>query len=275
MLYLFISRADQQQRFTKIMIRYQRAVAEWVPLRQQSIENVQKIVEELPKHHKNVNISRITGSAASIGGSIVAIVGFALTPVTLGASLGLSIAGIGVAVAGGATAVGASIADTVIERHNIKGIQNKLDDDFKKLKELNDLAEELKRIVEETERQCPTLKSSEVFGLFTVSALNFGVRAGNIAFKAAELGVVGGLEIGVIALRSASIAARAISGVAIGASALLIPIDLAEIIRSIYSMAKHNNKTKSVRKLEEYVDELIEQKERIEQTRMQDPLPDV
>ena len=161
----------------------------------------------------------------------------------------------------------------MIERHNIKGIQRKLNDDLEQLNKVAALSKKLDRIVEETKSQCPNLNKSQLFGLFTVTALNFGIRTGSIAFKGAELGVVGGLEIGVIALRSASIAARAISGVAIGAFALLIPIDLAEIIRSIYSMAKHDNKTKSVRKLKECVEKLIEQKERIEQTRMQDSLP--
>ena len=251
------------------MMKYQRALKIWIPLREQTIADVEIVTKDLIKHHRNVNVSRITGSAASIGGSIVAIVGFALTPVTLGVSLGLSIAGIGVAVAGGATAVGASIADTVIERHNIKGIQKKLDDDLERLKDLNSMALKLNNIVNETTRQSSDLKKKEVLGLLSFTAIQVGVRAGNIAFKSAELGVVGGIEVGIIALRSASIAARAISGVAIGATVLLIPIDLAEIIRSIYSMAKNKNRTTSVKQLEEYVKELKEQKEKFEKTKLE------
>ena len=182
----------------------------------------------------------------------MAITGFALTPVTAGVSLGLSIAGIGVAMAGGATAVGASIADTVIERHNIKGIQKRLDEDFKKLRELNAMAEELNRMVEESEGKCFKLKKLEVAGLLAMSL-----------FKTTEFGVMGGLRIGMAVARGASIAARAISLVAIGASALLIPIDLLEIARSIHSMAKDKNRTKSVQQLEDFIKDLKEQKDKI------------
>ena len=251
------------------MMKYQRALKNWIPLREQTIADVEIITQKLIKHHRNVNISRITGSVTSIGGSAMAITGFALAPVTLGASLGLSIAGIGVAVAGGATAVGASIADTVIEKKTIKGIQQKLNDDFERQKDLNSMALKLKNIVKETTRQCSDLKKKEVLGLLSFTAIQVGIRAGNIVFKSAELGVVGGIEVGIIALRSASIAARAISGVAIGATAILIPIDLAEIARSIYSMAKNKNRTKSVKQLEEYVKELKEQKEKFEKTKLE------
>ena len=88
-------------------------IEKWIPVREETIQKIEGIIDDLKVHHRNVNISRITGSGVSIAGSLIAITGFGLAPVTAGASIGLSVGGIAIAVAGGGTAAGASIADTV------------------------------------------------------------------------------------------------------------------------------------------------------------------
>ena len=117
------------------------AVEEWPLVHDTSIEKIQMTIENLRVHHRNVNISRITGSTASIAGSAMAIVGFILTPFTLGVSLGLSIPGIALAVAGGGTAAGASIADVVLQHTNVTEAQKQLKHDYDKLNDICKIAE--------------------------------------------------------------------------------------------------------------------------------------
>ena len=121
-------------------------VCEWKGRRENTVKTIRTTAEKLVKHHRNVNISRITGSVVAIGGSGIAILGFALTPVTFGASLGLTIAGAGIAAAGGVTAAGASIADTVITKTGVKEAQ-----------------EQIQKQNERIRGKCPDLKDVDIF----------------------------------------------------------------------------------------------------------------
>ncbi|XP_031758861.1 apolipoprotein L3 [Xenopus tropicalis] len=69
------------------------------------------IADCIEKVHKDTTIANIAGSTAGIAGGITAIVGLALIPVTLGASVIVSAVGGAVAAAGGLTGAGSSIVD--------------------------------------------------------------------------------------------------------------------------------------------------------------------
>ena len=77
--------------------------------------------------------------------------------------------------------------------------------------------------------------------------------------RLAELGVYGTLEIGALALRVGGVAARGIAAAGIVLTVVLIPIDIAEIIRSSFSLAK-GSQTKAIKQLTDTVQQLKEQK---------------
>ena len=240
--------------------KFTEAVRQWLPVRIRTIQEIRDTANKLQEHHRNVNISRITGSSASIAGSVMAIVGFALTPVTLGASIGLSAAGIGIAVAGGATVAGASVADVFIEKSNVKDVQNRLDRDFKQVKAIQGIAERIEQIIQEIRKKCPNVSTTTFIAVFAEVFTQGIIQTGRVGIKIAEFIVLGSLEIGAAAFRVGGAAAKGIAGAAIALNIVLIPIDIIEIVRSGISLAK-GSQTKAIEKLNALALELENQKE--------------
>uniref|UniRef100_A0A667WGG4 Uncharacterized protein n=2 Tax=Myripristis murdjan TaxID=586833 RepID=A0A667WGG4_9TELE len=81
------------------------------------------IADNLDKVSKGTKIAGITGGAAGVAGGVAAA-GLVLAPFTLGASLALTVVGVGVAAAGGATAASAAIANQVTVTQDKKKIES-------------------------------------------------------------------------------------------------------------------------------------------------------
>ncbi|XP_066579127.1 apolipoprotein L domain-containing protein 1 isoform X2 [Amia ocellicauda] len=81
-------------------------------LRQRTVE-LRSLARDLDKLHKKTRIAGITGGTAGAVGGTAAVAGIILAPFTFGTSLLVTAAGVGVAVAGGATGAGAAITDKV------------------------------------------------------------------------------------------------------------------------------------------------------------------
>ena len=243
---------------------YRMAAIQWIKVRDITIQEVQKCAETLTKHHRNVNISRITGASTSITGSVIAIVGFGLAPVTFGASIGLSVGGIALAIAGGGTAAGASIADVVIQKSNVQYAQEQLSRDYDELDSIRKVAEKIDEIIENIRTKCPDVSKIEFVAIVAEIFVQGASRAGNLGVKLAELAVLGVMEIGIVALRAGGLAAKGIASVAIVLNVALIPIDLIEIVRSSISLAK-GSETKAIKQLNEIAIQLEEQKNAIQE----------
>ena len=71
-------------------------------------------VKKIKEHNTNSNISAGVGVAATVGGAGLFLTGLALAPLTLGASLGLSAVGGGLATAGAATGLGTLLVEKVL-----------------------------------------------------------------------------------------------------------------------------------------------------------------
>uniref|UniRef100_A0A1X7TTQ1 Caspase family p20 domain-containing protein n=1 Tax=Amphimedon queenslandica TaxID=400682 RepID=A0A1X7TTQ1_AMPQE len=151
-------RSTELNKYLNLSKKLDKAVEEWLPVRKQTIREIRKAADNLQEHHSNVNKSRIIGATASIGGGALAILGFALTPVTFGGSLALSAIGIGAAAVGGGTVAGASIADIIIEKSGIKDVQKTCNEDYRQLRIVEGIITEIKQVVENMYRRCCTYK---------------------------------------------------------------------------------------------------------------------
>ena len=246
-------------RLQELQAKFAQQVQHWIPVRDATIKEIGKTIEKLKVHHKNVNISRISGSSVSIAGSLIAILGFGLSPVTLGASLALSAGGIALAALGGGTAAGASIADVFIQRSGIKDVQGQLTCDNQQLDAISQTAKEIKKEIDDARQKCPGV-SARQFAALIGEAFTQGIaRTSNLAVRVAELIAYGNLELGVLALRVGGVAAKGIAAAGIVLNVILIPIDIAEIIRSSHSLRK-GSQTKAIKQLTDTVKQLKKQK---------------
>uniref|UniRef100_A0AAY4DHT6 Protein kinase domain-containing protein n=1 Tax=Denticeps clupeoides TaxID=299321 RepID=A0AAY4DHT6_9TELE len=91
---------------------------------QSSVIKLRALADGLEKFHYGATIGSLTGGVVGVVGGITSIVGLILAPVTLGASLIVTGVGVGVAVAGGATAGISNITNMVNQSSDRQSIKN-------------------------------------------------------------------------------------------------------------------------------------------------------
>ncbi len=201
--------------------------------------------------------AKIAGSSTAITGTLIAVIGLGLSPVTLGASLGLTVTGGIIAGAGGITNGGAAIGYAVKSR-KILNIANKAcKEDQERLKKAVEVAKQLDSLLAE-EKKGSLVKREAGFGV-----LKAGVGGVKIAFQGGR-----GLKAMIDLVRGvAPVAGRAagIAGVALGV--VFLPIDIVEIARAakdIHTYKKNGvcncNTSKAIQKL---IDDLQDNKTEI------------
>lgn len=104
-----------------MLVQSERTVADL----QESLQRLRALADGLESMHYGTTVGSLTGGLIGAAGGITSIVGLILAPFTLGASLIVTGVGVGVAVAGGATAGVSNITNMVnqsSDRRNVKNI---------------------------------------------------------------------------------------------------------------------------------------------------------
>ncbi|XP_038568715.1 uncharacterized protein LOC119898629 isoform X3 [Micropterus salmoides] len=120
----------------KAVLRYVLLLSEHGGTLKQHTAELVCIADNLDKVSKGTKIAGITGGATSVAGGVAAAAGVILCPLTMGASLGLTVLGVGVAAAGGVTGASAAIANKV----NVSQEKKKIEKIFQ---EYSDLMEDI------------------------------------------------------------------------------------------------------------------------------------
>lgn len=89
-----------------------------------TLYKLRTLADGLESMHKGTTIGSLTGGVIGAAGGITSIVSLILAPFTLGASLIVTGVGIGVAVAGGATAGVSNITNMVNQSTDCLAIKN-------------------------------------------------------------------------------------------------------------------------------------------------------
>ena len=95
--------------------------------RKTTLANLRTMKQEVEESYDKSRKARIGSTVATTTRSTLAVIGFGLSFVTLGASLGLSIAGCVLAAAGGITVAGAEIRYYAVWKNTLEQAQNSCD----------------------------------------------------------------------------------------------------------------------------------------------------
>ncbi|XP_064877206.1 uncharacterized protein LOC115133842 [Oncorhynchus nerka] len=133
-----------------------------------TLDKLRTLADGLESMHKGTTIGSLTGGVIGAAGGITSIVGLILAPFTLGASLIVTGVGIGVAVAGGATAGVSNITNMVNQSTDRRAIKNIIKEFQEKM---NSVVTSLQDIAEGLE----TLRASSSFN---IGNYNFNADAG-------------------------------------------------------------------------------------------------
>ncbi|XP_053529719.1 uncharacterized protein LOC128628829 isoform X2 [Ictalurus punctatus] len=88
------------------------------------LDDLEKAAVELDNMKKGSNISTVAGSSVGIAGGVLSIVGLALAPVTAGASLALTLTGVGLGVTSGVNGIVTGITEMAVNSHHGKNANN-------------------------------------------------------------------------------------------------------------------------------------------------------
>lgn len=90
--------------------------------REYTIQLTREIIDKLQQTNKNVLIAKLSSGVSGFTGTGMAITGLALAPVTAGATLGVTAAGIGVCAAAAVTGTGANAVRAIKEKSGLSDI---------------------------------------------------------------------------------------------------------------------------------------------------------
>ena len=254
------------------------AFLSWIPIRTRTKEQLEKLATKLHEHHRNVNISTITGASMGTIGGILSVAGLIAAPFTFGAGIVVSLVGAGIGGAGGLVMSGSKVVEIILEKLGLKEVQAAIEDDREACSELqkqldslenfiSSLAEFLKPLHDDAVllRELEGIRSGfeflsqrisyEEISASTEERVEFGARFFRAATSAATISASAAATAGAVA-RSAAIAgmrAAQVAGSVI--SAALLPLDITLLVKS--SLELHRGSTSAaVQDIRRILDEL-------------------
>ncbi|XP_014882655.1 apolipoprotein L6-like isoform X2 [Poecilia latipinna] len=105
----------------------------------ESIISLHALADDINEFHHKAKIAGISGGTTTAVGTVAAITGLALAPVTFGASLLVAAVGVGVATAGGITSASAAISDNVNNKNERKKIEGLLQEYEERMLEISNI----------------------------------------------------------------------------------------------------------------------------------------
>ena len=218
-------------------------VHQWLPVRECSIQKVEDTKAQLKEQHRKINIYITSGSIA------LTLAGLLLAPFTFNATLGLIFLG-------GAIYLSSSFVNEFIEKSKVKVIEEELKQDTHEVKAMQETAEEIETIIQNSHRKCPDVSTDTFVFVLAVIFAKGAFRTSTIGIRIAELVAAGALEIGAVS-KGVTAATKALN-------IILIPTDIVEIVRSGVSTDKESQ-TKSIEELNKLASELEKQRKNIKE----------
>ena len=174
-------------------------------MREKTIPLLEELADNIEYHYKNTNIGRITGASTAIVGGALVVTGTVASFFTYDLAAPIAAAGTALAVGGGVTAAGSSIADIIVGKTNLGDAQEQIDVDQKSTKKVVEIINIIEKFVDNIPHLSPQAQKKEILEIL----LNIAPRS--IA-PAAEGGVRAVIGIGRLGEYAANLGKIAISG---------------------------------------------------------------
>lgn len=254
-----------------------KAFIRWIPKRRHTKEQLDELASKLHEHHRNVNITTITGAGMGTVGGVLSIAGLIAAPFTFGAGIVVSLIGAGIGGAGGLVMSGSKVAEIILTKLGLKDVQLAIDEDRDACTNLqqqldslesfiSDLAGFLKPLHDDAVLMRELEGSGSCFEFlhnlypndYTTSAeekVEFGARFFRTLSSAATVSASAFATAGALA-RSAALAGTRVAHIAGSViSAALLPLDITLLVKS--SLELHRGSTsKIVEDIRKILDEL-------------------
>ena len=251
------------------------AFIEWIPKRRRTKEQLEELASKLHEHHRNVNITTITGAGLGTVGGVLSIAGLIAAPFTFGAGIVVSLIGAGIGGAGGLVMSGSKVVEIILTKLGLKEVQLAIDEDRDACTNLQQRLDSLESFISELAGFLKPLHDDAVLmrelegsgfeflhGLFpkdyTTSAeekVEFGARFFRTLSSAATVSASAFATAGAVA-RSAALAGTRVAHIAGSViSAALLPLDITLLVKS--SLELHRGSTsKAVEDIRKILEEL-------------------
>ncbi|XP_044179117.1 uncharacterized protein LOC122960730 [Acropora millepora] len=238
----------------------------WIPIRQRTMVQLEELATKLHQHHRNVNISTITGASMGTVGGVLGIAGLIAAPFTFGAGLIVTLVGAGIGGAGGLVMSGSKVVEIILEKLGLKDVQAAIKEDHEactklqqQLDRLEDFISKLAQFVKPLHDDAILLRelegtefdflreriTSDDIGSSTKERVDIGAKFFRTVTAAATI------KTSAVATARAVARSTAIAGTRAGAqvagfviNAALIPLDIALLVKS--SLELHRGSTSSV-----------------------------
>ena len=266
----------QFEQLRKLREQLHDAFLSWIPIRTRTKEQLEELATKLHEHHRNVNISTITGASMGTVGGILSVAGLITAPFTFGSGIVVSLVGAGIGGAGGLVMSGSKVVDIILEKLGLKEVQETIEDDRKACSELQKQLDDLENFISSLAEFLKPLHddavllrelegsgfeflsqriSYEEIGASTEERVEFGARFFRAATSAATISASAAATAGAVA-RSAAIAGTRAAHVAGSViSAALLPLDITLLVKS--SLELHRGSTSAaVQDIRRILDEL-------------------
>ncbi len=263
-------------------------------LREATLSGIWKLKHDVEESYDKSRKARVAGSTTSVVGGTLFIIGFGLSFVTLGASLGLTIAGGILGATGGLTMSGAEIGYMVVSKISLKTVQTKCDNDREAMSKLQEDAKRLASHLVSLQRKHPTFSEGTLFqivnegrkfALCAAQCLYYVNKLYKVVDGTADTGrtiydavritrvVQRGVRAGGRTAWALGKAARFFSVGGVIVNAVFIPYDLAAMMQSAYDVHKYKggeSNSAVAKEIEKLINDLEEHKKEIEE--LQDSL---
>nr|XP_006110231.1 uncharacterized protein LOC102446540 [Pelodiscus sinensis] len=216
---------------------------------QEHLAKLRKLAEDIDNVHRGATIANITGGAVGIAGGITTIAGLCLTPFTFGASLGLSLAGLAAATAGGLTSAAATTTDMITSASKKETVAKLLENCQTEVGNISKCAEIFQKHVQRLE-SC----GDNAF----IAVAQIGAGAGRVVLNATKMVKAGQLlaNAGRVA-RFAGTATRILTGVTLGLDIFFVAKDSVELHQGAETELARNIR-EAVNEMEKMIDQVNE-----------------